>query len=757
MRRFLRFVIFLVVLFAAKRASAETLQAPVGGKAIPLGPDRIACGVAPGGWTIEKDGHSARPPAADDAAGKPVELRVAKESVGCAGGGAPITLLATARFPAIDAASLVLHVDEARAELRGKKMKGIRLVWDAGGRKDDACVDPKTDANGELCTFGIGRKLPANPSMTFAWLPAGASADESAILYDAEARRVAPSELALKPARIIVASIFPAGATLDLARGTAKLPLSHPEAVTTLDCAPAFCDVEDGALVVRGVTSTTATLRVRARLLPRVLLGKGDTTEASPLLEIPVLRCPMTIISGDPLADVDDARVVVKLEGTCADDVHALRFFAGASPAEVVRIDPGKGFARAVLRVGRLDDEVTIRAVRGEGEGTLAAAVKAKTQRIGSVNATLELDSGVPIDFIPSNRDAIVHVVPPADGLRAVLLPVEGVYTVIDQGGVQRVRSVGPPGGIVSLRFAIRSASLEGDLGATNLGVVRDSVQRPMHAGNVAASLAGVVEMRCVDRRGNTRTIAPGLTVQVPYAERDGCFIAMHKDKLPPEDGIQKLVLDIDVSRLDGTARPEAHLSEQTSLRPASGTRINFIKGAKDPFDRVVVRVAHAQDEQHYAAKSEQPLTPPAEQWALTMGTASARMYLTAAIPTVLYRVSEAKSSGILSLNFGVLGRLTWVDADGFDGILALEGGVLGVGLAPVDTSASGQSLSQVASVFGIGLGVPIVNRAAITQTSINLHAWFEYEISRTLGGVGSPFGFVFGPSITFGNVGTYL
>jgi hypothetical protein len=150
-------------------------------------------------------------------------------------------------------------------------------------------------------------------------------------------------------------------------------------------------------------------------------------------------------------------------------------------------------------------------------------------------------------------------------------------------------------------------------------------------------------------------------------------------------------------------------------------------------------------------------MTPPASQWSVITGTSIVRMYLTAAIPTVLYRVSEADSSGILSLNFGVLGRITWVDKEGRDGILSLESGVTGVGLAPVDTSSKGQSLRQVAIVAGLGLGVPIVNRATITQTSINLHAWFEYEISRAIGGQGSPYGFIFGPSITFGNVGTYL
>ncbi|HVH40822.1 MAG TPA: hypothetical protein VM925_00720 [Labilithrix sp.] len=60
-----------------------------------------------------------------------------------------------------------------------------------------------------------------------------------------------------------------------------------------------------------------------------------------------------------------------------------------------------------------------------------------------------------------------------------------------------------------------------------------------------------------------------------------------------------------------------------------------------------------------------------------------------------------------------MLSRLTWVDREGSDGILALEAGVTGVGLAPVDTSASGQSLRQVAMMAGLGLGVPIVNRAA--------------------------------------------
>jgi hypothetical protein len=100
---------------------------------------------------------------------------------------------------------------------------------------------------------------------------------------------------------------------------------------------------------------------------------------------------------------------------------------------------------------------------------------------------------------------------------------------------------------------------------------------------------------------------------------------------------------------------------------------------------------------------------------------------------------------------------LTWLDSEGHGGFLGLEGGVMGVGLAN-DVGPSGQSLTQVATVWGAGLSVPIANRSLATETSINLHAWGEYEISRAIGNEpGNPLGFVFGPSISIGNVGTNL
>jgi hypothetical protein len=745
-------------LFFACSAAAETLQAPVDGKAFPLG-NRGACAAPPAGWTLEREGRFLRPPSTTDALGRLAQIRLSTPGSGCAGGGEPVTLLATGRLPAIDPASLIVHVDDARAELRGKRLKGMQLTWSAGGaRGSDTCFEPRVEGASEVCVFGIGRGVRADPAATFTWLPAGASTAEDATTFDETGRLVPAAELTLRPARVIVATLVPPGASLDVSAGTARLALERPEASTTADCAPAACEIQDGKLVVRGITQTAASLRVRFRLVPKVFVQRGEAFDAAPIVDIPILRCPMSIESGPPLRDVDDARVVIKLEGRCTQDVRSLRFFAGNRVADPLHFEVQKDEARVLLALGRVEEEVTIRAVRGDGDGTLVGVARSEARRLPPIAASLELEDGSAVDYIPTNRAAIVHIVPPARGVEVVVLPVDGVYSVTNEGGVQKVRATGATGGYVALRYAIRMTSLRPPLDVANVAVLRDPVQRPLREAHIPTPLARVVELRCVDLRGRVRIVPPGLVTRIRYEERDGCYMVMHRDRFSKAFGTQKLVLDIDVMRVDGMSRPEARVSEPTVLRPGTGSRIAWVRGVAGPFDRVTVRVAHAQDEQHYPSQEERPLTPPASQWSLITSTSVARMYLTAAIPTVLYRVSDVDHSGILSLNFGVLGRLTWVDLEGRDGILALEAGVIGVGLAPVDTSARGQSLRQVASVIGLGLGMPIANRALTTQASINLHAWFEYEISRAIGvSQGSPYGFIFGPSITFGNVGTYL
>ena len=192
-------------------------------------------------------------------------------------------------------------------------------------------------------------------------------------------------------------------------------------------------------------------------------------------------------------------------------------------------------------------------------------------------------------------------------------------------------------------------------------------------------------------------------------------------------------------------------MSQAIVLRASDQPRTAWIKGVLGRFDRVTVRVSHTGD----SAAGDASHDEPSVQFSIVFGTSHFRLYATGAIPTGLFRVSDRAHSGILTLNFGAILRATWLDQAGHEGFLGLEAGMLAEGLAGDVSATTGASLTQVATVTGIGLSVPIANRSLATETSINLHAWAEYEVSRGIGGEqGNPLGFVFGPSISIGNIG---
>jgi hypothetical protein len=794
-------LLFLVATVArAQPARMETVQAPAGGRPIALGEGRVACGSA-GGWTVEREGHALRPPpAGSDIVGKRASVRIAPNAAGCASTNATLTAIATGPLPVLDAAGSTIWVDDARFELRGKNLEGVRIRWRAGTRQgEDVCDAPKEDGtspatagsadvlpahrpspergrNLGACIVASGRGLTADPSaLSLDWAPRGGITDEGTLTFDAEGRRLGETETRIAPGRIVVTHLFPTPASVDLTSGAlAKMPLIHPEAISSVDCAPATCKIESGALVVQSVTHQGASLTVKAKLLPRVTTVKGTGFEAAPSVEIALLRCPLSVVGAPPLRDVDDTRLVVRLEGNCAREARSLKWFVDERAADTLQVETDKDTAHVLIRVGRLEgQQVSVRANRPEPDRTVLGVARAKTRSAPLARATLQL-VGIDetIDFIPVNRTALVRTPEPGEGARLVVLPVEGVYTASkgndgtspaspERGRDQMVQALGPAGGYAALRLAYRATSLPGTLAEANLAILEDPVRHPIREANVPVSLGGdklpICELECVNREGKVRVVPMGVPWHVREEERDGCRIVLHRERLRPDDGAQRLLLDINVTRVDGSARPEARLTQSFVLRPGAEPRVAWLRGAVAPYDRISVGITHIADESHYVSRSEQPLTPPAAQWTVLTGTSIARLYLTAAIPTVLYRVADKASSGVLSLNFGVIGRLTWLDSQGNEGFLALEGGVTGVGLAPV-VDASTQNQRQVATVAGIGLGVPIANRALASQASINLHAWFSYEISRDLADqAGSAIGFLFGPSISIGNIGTNL
>jgi hypothetical protein len=249
----------------------------------------------------------------------------------------------------------------------------------------------------------------------------------------------------------------------------------------------------------------------------------------------------------------------------------------------------------------------------------------------------------------------------------------------------------------------------------------------------------------------------PGVTAHLPFESRDNSRLLFHRDRLPASYGTQKLILEIDVVDSDGSSRAEGHVSETIVMRTGSEPIYAWIQGVKAPFDRVLVRLSHAADEAHYVGGLEIQTGAPEVKWTAILGTGHARLYATSAIPTGLYRFGDAQHSGVLSLNFGIVSRLTWLSSEGHEGFLGLEAGIMAIGLTN-DKSNTGASLTQVGVVAGLGLSVPIANRSTATQASINLHGWVEEDISHDPGdSQSSRFAFIFGPSISIGNVGTNL
>jgi hypothetical protein len=745
-------------------AWGQTLSAPVGGKPIPVGEARVACGSVDAGWVVEPGGRSVRPPAAATAAGVVAILKVAPSQAECAASTASVRLVGTAPWPVIDPAATVLAIDEERLQIRGHNLLGASVAW--GGEHDagsDTCHDPRTDAGVEICDLRIPKTVSADPTTGgLRWVPAGAPVTRDVDLFGSDGKPVAPEAFALPPARVELRQLVPADGSVDVSRGKGLVPLTHPEVFSDVDCGAVKCTIEAGNLAVQAPPASVGTIDVKAHLLPHVFLVHKNAAETAPVVRLTVLRCPMDVASGPALRNLDSARIVVRLAGACAKDVVSLSFFVGAHRADVVDVENIKDDAYVVLALGAVDTpSLSVTATREEGGGAVVGIARTETRRPPTVRTVLELGGFPSVDFIPSNRPAIVHY-PKIDGAELTLLPVENVYVALNEGSISRVQGDPNAAGSVTLQFAYRVPTLPAPLDRLDLGLLSDALQRSVKVANIPApfgigptSSAPLAELVCTENEGKVVRVVPGVTAHVPFRYRDACRVVLHRELLSPEYGTQKMVLTIDVNKIDGSPRGEAHLDQTFVMRSGVDPRIAWIKGVATPYDRAIVKLSHAPDESHYLGASELIGSAPVAQWTMIFGTGLVRLYATTAIPTGLYRFGDSKSSGVLSLSFGVISRFTWLDSDGKEGLLAVEAGVMAFGLSGDQSPTSGESLTQVGAVVGVGLAIPIANAGAPSQASINLHAWFEQRITGSGPEAGSEQALIFGPSISIGNVGT--
>src|SRR6478735_1634312 len=750
-------------------ALAETLQAAIGSKAFTLGEGRVACAPPGGGWTIEpaSQAHALRPPSSGEAIGKPVTLRVANSLASCGNESSTLELLATARSPSVDPSSVVLLLDQGRLELHGSRLAGAAVAWRSNTASGvDVCENPKLENGVERCVFEVGHGLSADPaSGNLSLIPAGGRAGPDVSNYDLHGELSSPNAFVLTPARVVLSNVVPQDASIDLSTGHGEVELTHPEAVAGVDCGVQRCELSGRSLRVRSLSSNVGSVDVKFRLISGVVVSRGPGFDAAPSVSLAVVHCPMSVPSGPLLRDTEAASMVLRIEGRCAKEVPSLKFLIGSEPAEVRMTLVDSAGTDVLIYVGNTSSAaLTVTAVHEDAPSVAVAIARVETTVLARASASLEIPGHKNLGFIPTNRPAIVHLPPLGQHGQLVPLPVPGVYTVQKQGSTYSVMGDPDASGQVGLRFGYRVDSLPGALAEVDLGVISSPLLRQVHEANLPAPIGGsalgprpIVEFVCGTPDNPAERIVPGITAHLPFESRDNCRLIFHRDRLALSYGTQKLNLEIDVVDSDGASRAEGHVSETIVMRPGADPIYAWINGVKAPFDRILVRLSHAADEAHYVGALEIQTGAPEVKWAAIMGTGRARLYATTAIPTGLYRFGDDAHSGVLSLNFGVISRLTWLSRDGHEGFLGLEGGIMAIGLAN-DTSTTGQPLTEIGAVAGLGLSVPIANRSTPTQASINLHGWFEVDISHHAGdSQASRTSIIFGPSISIGNIGTNL
>jgi hypothetical protein len=759
MKRLATGLLALAVWCFSIAASAQTLEAPVGGAAIPVGAGLVACAGA-GGWTLEAGATQLRPPAAESAAGTSVVVRVAPNLAACATSKQQFVLIATGRFPALEPGSVTLYVDEARVEAHGRNLKGAMIRWLGPGHSgNDTCPEPKVDANGQSCGWVVGRDLSADPTAdTLRLLPAFAQVGEGQRLFDAQGQPLPPDGLPISAARVIIGRLLGTESAIDLSMGRTEVELAHPEAVSAAECGVLECSFIAQKLWVTS-TAPVSSADLRLRLLPRVFLQRKGALETAVSFKLPVLHCAMTLVSGEPVRKNDAAKLVVRLDRRCLPSREMYRFYVGDAPLRALADADTESGLYVALELGTYSqDELEITARRSDTDAVVAT-LTTPTRAASAVRASLSLADAPRVDFVPTNRHAFVNVTRLGQGEHWELVSLRNVYVAGRDGSRQTVIGDSDAEGFTQLQFALRNAAVPSALGDIDLALVTDPVQRKIQEANVPVPLGPsmkgappLVEFKC-GPSGKSVALRPGDTMNLPFAFRDSCRVTVHRERLRRESGRQRINLSVDVYSADGVARSEGRVKDTLEIGPGAEPRQIWIQGVTTPFDRIVVRVSHdATAEQHYVAGSELYASGPAVQWSVILGTGHARVYATSAIPAGLYRFGDKDHTGALSLNFAVISRLTWLTSEGKEGLLGLEGGIMVIGLAN-STSTTGQSLTEVGVPVGLGLSIPIANRLSAAEASINLHGWVEFPISRD---DHSP-AFIFGPSISIGNIGANL
>ncbi len=753
---------------------AETLHAPAGAMPIAIPGDRVACEKIQGTWRLEPGGKQVRPPTTAEP-GEQSTVKVAASYAECDKTSEVLELMVTAPIPEIEPGSVIWNVGAGRLELQGRHLTGLRFRWAAEDRaRLDVCMlvpneGPVGPSPLERCAVPVDDHVDVM-KQRFVWVPQGGYFGKEYHIHDSSGVVLPQGRRELAPDRILVDKVFERERTVDVSRGKGRIDLRYPEVVSRVDCDGGQCELAEQGVVVRGVPAATRHVVVRLRLQPRVYFVENEQVSESHTKDFQVVRCDMNIVSGPPLRDVDNVKLLVRLPDACGTDAERLRWTVNNADANVEKVTMIEDQLYVLLATTRiLDNRAVITAARPQDEGVLAF-VSTPTTPAFQVHTSLLLPGFGEVDFIPKNRPVRVATSTITGG-RWVPLEMPGAYTVdVDSEGA-RIRGVYMSSGYTALRLGYRVDSVPPEFRNVNFATLTDPIQRPIREANLPVPLGGsgfkarpIVELACAIKDGVVRRLEPGSTEHIPFSQRDSCRLLIHRSRIPKDGGEQLMEIEVGVTSVGDVARPEAQMSERLLMRHGEDTEVIWIRGAKQQFDRIRVRVHHVVEEGRYLLGKGNAYRLPVSQWAVVTEDSFLKFYATATIPSGLYRFSsdpQDLGTGPLALNFGVLSRLTWLSEDGKESLVGLECGVMSMGLAS-------ERDRQLAIVGGLGIGVPLGNLNQPTQASLNIHAWIAYSVGNRQGQLQNedgtettvglnPWAFVFGPSITIGSLAAFL
>ena len=426
------------------------------------------------------------------------------------------------------------------------------------------------------------------------------------------------------------------------------MTLAHPEAVAGIDCGSARCELAEGAVAVRNVPAQATQLTLTARLAPRFFVRRGERLETSDSEAVTLLRCPLGLVSGPPMREVEDPHLLIRMDDRCRGKAR-LRWFIGTEPAQVVQeVDAAEG-DYILLRASQLaGGSVTVTATRADTLAGVVGTVTSPTIPPPRPQSTIELLGHGPIGFIPTNREALWTVAGVANA-RLVPLDVPGAYTVRREKNRIFLRGERNSGGFVNLRFAYRRDDLPKGFEDTNLAILSEAIERPLREASIPVPFTAtatrpepLVEFQCADAHGITVALPAGKPASIPYSARETCRVLIYQQRLLPEDGQQEVVLEVEVTKADGGKRSEASMSEHLVLHPGGEMRAVYLKGITEEHDQITVRLSHVVDETRYLLGTRGKAAPPSAQWSASVEGGRARLYVSLSVPAGLYRINAA-------------------------------------------------------------------------------------------------------------------